>query len=313
MRLISLALLGMALRADVQLEGPVLGWALDMRLQQLRPLQGVAGSATIGMPLNLGFQISQASISPRQDTALIVRASDGAVVLVNLKTGQSQTMDGLPGSPVGFAYSPAGTAAIVTSSTSAVVWVITGLPDSPQLAARDLSAFGPAPLTAAVADDGLLLAVIGNGLLAVKPGGDPSLIPWDIAPDTMVFAGATHDAVLFGPGGLILVSDVAGGANRTVLMPPGDALWQAAGIGVTASGRVFLVDITGKILIADSTNGVIGLFDCGCRPSGTFAVNAAGVFRLTEISNRPIVMLDGSGSTPGILFVPPAADGGNAQ
>src|ERR1051325_6004744 len=48
---------------------PVLGFVLDQS-GGLRPVMGIAGSASVGSPLNLGFSVAQAAVPANHDYVL---------------------------------------------------------------------------------------------------------------------------------------------------------------------------------------------------------------------------------------------------
>ena len=67
------------------------------------------GAATLGDPLNLGFALASATVSPRQDFALALRADDSSLVLV--RAGRFAAIPKTRPAPALMVFSPAGTAA----------------------------------------------------------------------------------------------------------------------------------------------------------------------------------------------------------
>jgi hypothetical protein len=63
-----------------------MGYVLDQSSQSVRPVNGIPGSSSLGLPLELPFHVAAAAFSPNSNFALVVSASDdrNAYVLRNL-------------------------------------------------------------------------------------------------------------------------------------------------------------------------------------------------------------------------------------
>ncbi len=131
--------------AQGSISGPLLGFTFDAAGQSLHRVEGIPGSAVIGESLDLGFPVAKALISPGQDYALVISASG---VVNFLKLGKSdvtvQAVGALPPGPDQVVLSANARAAAFVYGSS--IQILTGLPDSPNLArTMDASALPSAP------------------------------------------------------------------------------------------------------------------------------------------------------------------------
>jgi hypothetical protein len=73
---------------------PILTFVLDSS-HQLRPLVGIPGSASIGTPVDLGFEVTQAVIPPDHDYILAATSQSDWPVLLNVRGGTVTPMQSL--------------------------------------------------------------------------------------------------------------------------------------------------------------------------------------------------------------------------
>ena len=133
--LLSFALLG-GLPAQDQTDsqpvsGPVMGFVAD-RLSGVRPILGVPGAATLGLPVlrDSGFQ--SIALSPSRDYALaLVARGRQTVLLRNLKSSVDAVKLQAPPGAGRMAISLSGDAAVLHYPETQSVAVLTGLPQSP--------------------------------------------------------------------------------------------------------------------------------------------------------------------------------------
>ena len=118
-----------AAQSGTALSGPTMGLVFDSSQSALRPIRGIPGAASLGDAVNPGFALASATVSPRQDYALALRADDSSVVLVRAG-GASAAITGARPAPALMVFSPAGTAAALYNSGAGRVQILTGLPDA---------------------------------------------------------------------------------------------------------------------------------------------------------------------------------------
>src|SRR3989442_640986 len=140
--------------APAGLRGPVMGYVLDATRQAVRPVNGIPGSALLGQPLALPFQVAAAAFSPRGDFALAISAHDHtAHLLRNLGgTPNIHPIDGgITGADLVLLNADA-SAGVLLASGARQLQLLRGLPASPTAGAPlDLSSI-PGTITALVID-----------------------------------------------------------------------------------------------------------------------------------------------------------------
>lgn len=306
----SLLICGLAFAATAQqgtLAGPVAGFAFDSGARGLRPIQGIPGAAVLGDTVNFGVDVATVAVSPRLDSALVV-AVDGSVHAFQLSSGGAGVvaLNGVSASPERIAFSPSGTAAALYAAGN--VQVITGLPAAPVVASS--FAFTPGGGTArahrpfagsmAVSDDGALVLIADGAAVRLFQSGAERTV-----------TSGTNSAVAFAPGS----HDVAiANANNGVLLIRGiDAAGSQQTIGTVKTPVGAAFSQNGKTLfVASSADKTVTAFDlaggastplaCNCTPTGLAPMGRA--FRLNEIGQGPLWMVDTAAAQPRIVFVP---------
>jgi hypothetical protein len=317
--------------------GPLSGFVFDRSVHALRPIRGIPGASLIGDPIEFGFDLASASVSPGLDSALVVGVK-GDMHLFRLNTGTpvERAVDGLLVAQR-VVFSPSGTAALLYANGS--LQVLKGLPDAPVIAANlALGTDRTAPLSQwsaaavsrtgritrrltneplAVSDDGgYLLAVSGGAIRLMGTAGDNRKL-MDAAGDAWAaFAAGNHDAaVLDAAAGLVLFQDVAGASVERVLAGPDSHMASPVGVAFSPDGRKLLVASAGARAVAAYTASgdptvvgdttVVGdptVVACDCTPAGL--VQMGGLFRLNEMGGQPLWLLDARSSDLRMIFVP---------
>ena len=318
---------------------PVLGFVTD-GAGGLRPLIGIAGSASVGAPLNLGFEIVGAAIPPDHDYILAmtrdgnwprllhVRGNTIAVqsnvsFFNNLEAQQDECigLDSLERKHSGctrrapasvpridrIALSPTGSAAAFFSQTQGRIYAYGNLAQSPVL----LSTFElgrSSSVKLAISDDGRTVIVgISDGdpsaVFLVTPQQAPRLI-----------ASLSHLAAiqfLRHSGDAIIADDVE---NRIYELSDGQVYSIAASEdGIAAPVGVAVSNNNRKVFVGNSQSSsvtTIGLdgtgitsTPCQCALTAFESTSADSVFRLTDFSGGPVLLFDGKAATPRMLFV----------
>jgi hypothetical protein len=313
--------------------GPLSGFAFDNSARVLRPIRGIPGASLIGDPIQFGFDLASASVSPGLDSALVFSAvsagsPNGAMHLFRINNGTpvERTVDGLAVAQR-FVFSPSGTAAALYANGS--LQVLKGLPDAPVIAATiplgtDRTAqFSTAALSnqggrtrrlidapLAISDDGgYLLVVSGGAIRVIGIAGDNRKLMDAAAGAWAAFAPGNHDAaVLDAAAGLSLFTDVAGASVQRVLAGPDSRLASPVGLAFSPDGQKLFVASAGARAVAafdvasgDSTSAR-SMIACDCTPTGL--VRMGGLFRLNEIGSQPLWLLDARTIEPRMIFVP---------
>jgi hypothetical protein len=104
---------------------------------------------------------------------------------------------------------------------------------------------------------------------------------------------------------------IATNAGRTTALVPlisnVDGIDSISKIAVSEDGtRILLGDThSGNVAIVDMETRASVLVSCGCELTGLHRLRGNSVFRLTNASDQPIMMLEAAGSEPRVVIVPP--------
>ena len=308
--------------ADMKVPG--LGFARDGRSKQLHLIRGIPGSAVLGGPIGItdhstpGYStpghssagFSSAVISPRQDLALAVAAGDGRVRALRLPSGAAQDIPGVANAPSRILFSPSGTAALLWSSK---LQLLSGLPDS--ITVQDLATpanSGPlSPL--AISDSAqFVLASTGSGDAAatwlLAPGAAPIPLTFPGPLAVAAFRPASPDAVAAGADGTVyrILNSNLPGEDRTA---------GAVALRVSVDGtRVYTANQLGTLTAIrfDLPVALLDAVNCGCTPAGMEPLTSAGLFRINDIADRPVMLFDVSTPPSRVWFVPADAPASNS-
>jgi hypothetical protein len=299
--LVCAASLAAAGAAGADVSGALTGFVYDAGAGAIRPVLGIPGAAVLGESLDLGFAVAYAAIAPEQDVAVTV-GGDGAVRLVRLASRASQPLETLHGAPRSVVFSPRGSAAAFLNDST--LDVFTGFPDKPSLA-RTLDLTGVGTLSAvAVSDDGTAVLVSAGG--AVRAAGESA--EWKTLQEgewVFAFVPGSRDTVLAGRGGAVaLVRDATASGDRKEVAPGSDDAPAATAVAATASGRLIVVQDR-QVSVLDLSGQLLARHACDCAPAGVSRMGSA--FRLNEVSEAPLWLLDGASPEGRLVFVPPVA------
>jgi hypothetical protein len=287
---------------------PAMGFAFDANASAIRPLRGVPGASLLGDPIDSGFAISLAAVSPRQDFALAVSSSDSRLRLIALTvTNAGSLPDAALTAPDRIVFSPSGSAALLWQNGR--LQAVSGLPDHAAVRDIDLSALTPAPSAMAVSDDGALIALSGDTSAWIMNDSGTSF--------QLALPGSTS-ALSFGLNNHDLIAASATGDIHVVRHPGADSdyrLIHAADehtTGAIASrfsadgSRVFIVTADGNASTIAIDSGAVAAISCGCRATALDPLNSRDLFRLTAAGQSVLMLFDGSGDAgPKVWFVPP--------
>ncbi len=303
-----------AAQTGTALSGPTMGLVFDASQSALRPIRGIPGAATLGDAVNPGFPLASATVSPRQDFALALRADDSSVVLVRAG-GASTAVPGARPAPALMVFSPAGTTAALYDSGAGRVQVLTGLPDAAAVQSDvDISALA-GPVAALAVDDAgstLFLAAGAAETVALNRIGMDGTSQFlasfrSVAALRLSVDGREALVVDSAAGAVYAIRDLRGAGRMETIASGRDGLGTPIAVESDSAGRVFVADQAGNVTILDRGRGPAVSLPCGCMPTGLFRLSGTATFRLTDPSDGPMWVLDASGSDARIVAVPPAA------
>ena len=315
--LLSFALLG-GLPAQDQTDaqpvgGPVMGFVTD-RLSGVRPILGVPGAASLGLPVlpNSGFR--SIAFSPSRDYALaLVARGRQTVLLRNLKSSVAAIELQAPPGAGRMAISLSGDAAVLHYPETQSVAVLTGLPQSPAVSwSLEVPALAGGLTALAVSDDGgaVLIATAGepSSVWLLAPNGSSRFLSYVAGAPSLAFLAGSHD-VLIADGALstvMLVRDANGQGRITQIGGRAEGVSRPIAVAAAADGRrAFVANAEPAGIVSLSLEGGQPLVvPCDCTLTALEPLADGTTFRLSDPGDGPIWLLDGASSPPSIVFVP---------
>ena len=287
--------------------GPALGFVYDAPAMKLRSLLGIPGASFMGAPLDLGVDLSKAWISPLQDFALAAISNQPSLAIVRLGRDPLKLIpiDGLDPAPDLVALSPRGSSAIFYYAAANRFQIVSGLPDSVSLQASiDASQLPAKPTVLAIADDAASI------LAGVKSDGGGAVYLIAAGSVSQAYAGGAIAALAFAPNSQNAV--LADSTNNRIYAVANAVTSPLAGPSDGISSPIALVWNGARIFVANSGMPSVTILagaqsvtvPCTCAPSGLYPLSGQSVFRLTELSDEPISVLDGNRPDPRIVLIP---------
>ena len=312
--LIFLPLLPAGAQGMASVAGPSLGFAYDASLGAIRPIRGIPGAAILDDPIDAGFAFAAAAISPRQDYALALSADDGQVRLIRFQNGGLTALfvNNAMVSPDRMIFSPSGRAAVLYQQSSGRLQVLAGLPEAPTAQDAGTLVFTGSQAGIAVSDDGALVLLASGGqdsdpVWLLAPGGNLLQLPLPGSSVAVSFRRDSHDALaLTRTGDLYLARNVDTSLDLRQVHAGDEQTSSPVAVQFSSNGaRAYTANATGTLAAFDLATGAANMVSCQCGPTGLQPLNSGMLFRLNEISNLPLLLLDGSGAAPRVWFVPP--------
>jgi hypothetical protein len=295
--------------------GPSLGFVFDAKQQALRPVLGIPGAALFGDPLSAPSPVVSATLSLRQNAAVV---NDGAWKAITLApsgvTNTALLPDGLPASAK-VAVSETGQAAAFYDPAGSALTVVTGIAAS-SIAANGVAIDSlPGAITRfAIGDDGSLLlssSIAGGGEALFWIGTDGTALQ-------LASLQKTASILLWNAGKSAVVTDRAGnqiwgiqnpGASAaiTLLASDADGVSSPAGAALSQDGKQVWIANAGSQNVLGIDLGTRATVSLGCGFDLTTLLPTADgfSFRLNHPGNGPLWILDTApGSGPRVVFVP---------
>lgn len=313
LRLIYLIAAGaVLLGAQTSVEGPSMGYVFDTPGQTLRPILGIPGASIFGDPL-ISAPLSVAGVSLRQNVAIV---NDGAWKAIGLTATAGTTIlpDGLAGGLA--AVSENGTAAAFYDSANSVLSVVTGIATQ-SMAANPVALDAlPGAITAmAVSDDGSLLAsssLSGGGETLFWIGADgsvrqlanlqatASILLWNHCANALVTDRAANQ--------ILQIQDPGGNAAITLLASDSDGVSAPAAAALSSDSKKLWIANAGAqaVLGIDLNSRATVTLNCGFDITALVPLAGGATFRLNDLKNGPLWILDPTPGAERVVFVPPA-------
>lgn len=327
---------------DYAVSGPSLGLVASRTAGAIRPILGVPGAAMWGAPLAVDFATTRTAVAPGGDYALVVASEDFRLARVRATGGAPEWLpvEATGSAPDIVSFSPRGRSAVLYYQASGRLIVLSGLRDQTAQATEvDTSSLPAAAKLLAISEDGAsLLAAIPEGeatavyFLKAAPAetrsrlsatfldgieGEPEPLPAGTSARRLTLFGTVTALEFVGESLDALVADAS--ANSVFLMADVGGSAQTVLLGSAREGIANPLSVKApdnkRVLVANAGTGVITVLyrdgtsplsiSCGCTLTGLDPLGGGAVYRLTESSPEPLMMLDAGGLEPRLVVVPP--------
>ena len=297
---------------------PMVGFVVD-NAHRLRPIVGIPAAASVGTPLELGFEIGSATIAPGRDYVLATNPEKAWPVLIQVR---GAGVDVIPTETLiahetsvdeprisRIALSPNGSTAGFLSESQGRLYVLAGLPKSPvavaELSVEALGSIG----TFAVSDDGRSIAISPS---SSESGSVAFLTVTGSARYVTSVRHAAAISFLRGSEDAIIADDVENriysfsGGQLLSIASSEDGIAHPIAIAVSNDNAQILVanEQSGSVIAIDRNGGVHQPFFCDCRLTGLHPTATESVFRLTDFTGGPVLLFDATTPAPRTIFVP---------
>jgi len=309
-----LSLLPAAAWAATGLTAPVSGYAADPSAPELRVILGLPGALHYGRPLPLPRGTTSVRVAPGRDFAWVERG-DAAPAVLTLSGGSVDGVAPVVGALAGadwVAFSPGAAAAVLYSSSSGRLQVLTGLPSAPQVSLDlDASVLPAVPAAAAVSDDGSVLLVASPGAVYLVPPGGAAQI---------VVSGQQFQALAMMPGGQgAVAADGATGSVYLIRNLPSGPQVRTLVSGLVGIGRVQPAWDGGSVFVAQPGAKTVSIVDVATGAAQSFGVDVPPVsldplgirdaFLISSLPGETGWIFLRNGSEARAVIVPAAASG----
>jgi hypothetical protein len=294
---------------------PALGFVPDPQSSQIRSIRGIPGAAVLGEPAGATPSFSATTISPKQDMALAVSTADNMVYLVPLSGQTPQPISDAMPAPSHMAFSPAGRAAVIWASR---IQVLTELTVAPRVTDVVLEP-SAVPTAIALSDDAQALLASSarddSPVWLAEPRGNATQLSLPGSVTAVAFRRDSHDAVAVTRSGDVYLIRNAGPDAEIRQVYVGDSQTSdPVAVQLSPDGtRGFTANSRGTVAVIDLQTGLANAVSCQCSPTGLQPLSAPALYRLTDISNLPVMLFDASTSSPQIWFVPAEASPATQQ
>ena len=281
----------LGLFAQDSIQGPLVGWTYEAATSSLRAIQGIPGSSTLGGRAGSGLR--RAVSAPGGAFALAVSNESGQAQIIDLRNGEPRALDVPEGADAVF-LSPRGTAAVLLYRGLGRAIVLSVLPGEPVVASR----FDTSAETLAVSDDAKAVMVVeASGVRMFDGDANQWMLNHSEPTSSAVFREASHDAVLAGSTGVWLINSVSGNASA-------ERIWEGDATAAVVDGKAAVLIERNMGLVAVSLHDrSVQRLECPCTPV-TLVRLSQSVYRVNELAEGPLWLVDLNGSSPRAVFVP---------
>ncbi len=300
-------ILALPLCAQDPIRGPMLGWVWDARKESIRGILGIAGSSVLGQGVDLGAPVKLAAIAGKRELALVLLGENREAAVVDLKplTPSAQRIADMPAGAERVVLSPTGAAAVLVYKEPPRMIVLGALNTAPEKKAElDLANEG-LPAALAVNDAGdAVLATFGEAARATlfDTSGNRFPLSKETPVKSIAFLEDTRDALLAAEDGVFLSREVSADGPLERIAE------------VVSAGAVAALDRQHFLIVDNELQSVVEVnveagskrdAQCPCAPKLLTRMTGANIYRLNEVSNGPLWLVEVQESGLRTIFVPP--------
>jgi hypothetical protein len=295
-----------------KLSGPIVGYVWNLTDHALHPIQGLLGNATIGGPVDAGFELTEA-LPLDERHFLGSTADEPSLVFINAATlpFTKSVVAGAPANPSLAAPSAKGSAAVLYYSAEQRIRVVTQLTSTPVLAESIDVLPGLREITRlAVSDDGRLV------MYAVSQPDQDVLYSWTSTSShrlVTILKRVSGIALLENSDTVVLdskenavyyIADPTQSASRVLLADYRNGVSNPTGVAVVTGDRIYVTNASARtVLVLTPSGQVLRSFPCNCEPAGLYPFGDS-VYRLSESVDQTINLLKVGAASDRIVFVP---------
>jgi hypothetical protein len=299
-----------------KLSGPIVGYVWSVTDHALHPIQGVLGNATIGAPLDAGFELTQAL--PLDERHFLGSTPDEtSLVVISAATlpFTKSAVAGAPAKPSLAARSEKGSAAVLYYAAEQKIRIVTKLTSTPILAESIDVLPGLGEITRmAVSDDGRLV------MYAASQPDQDVLYSWTSASSHRLVAilrRVSGIALLENSGTVVVDSkenavyyfaDPTRSAAKVLLADDRNGVSNPTSVAVVNGERIYVTNASARTVLVLTLSGqVLRSLPCNCEPAGLYPFSDS-VYRLSERVDQTINLLKVGETGDRIVFVPAFPD-----
>ncbi|MGO8786125.1 MAG: hypothetical protein ACLQVL_01910 [Terriglobia bacterium] len=296
------------------MQSPILGFVSATDGSEARAILGIPGASMLSRPLALPAGVTNLNFAPGQRYAIVEAASGGPIGVMTFPSanpGPLVEISGAISRPDIVSFNPTGTAAVVYSASEGRLEVLSGLPATPRIAREINGADLPnAVRLLALADDGVTLLEGGadSSVYWLADGSGPQLLATAGDLEGAAFVPKSSNALIFdrNGGSLSLLQNVGSSPSNRSLVGGLTDLGGKIAVQVTA-GRALITSASANHLYQVDLQS-LRVQDLQLPATATMLepLRASGKYLLSWQSGQPAWLVDASGQTGAVYFVPAA-------
>ncbi len=308
-------------KVSQSMQAPMLGFVNTTNGGEVRAIFGIPGAAILSQPLALPAGVTNLNFAPGQKYAIVAGASGAPIGVMTFPTanpGPVIEISGAISQPDIVSFSPNGAAAAVYSASEGRLEVVSGLPANPLVAREISSADLPNPVRLlALADDGVTLLEGGanSTVYWLAVGAGPQLLDTVGDLEGMTFVPQSANALIFdrNGGSLSLLQSVNSAPSNRSLVSGLTGLGGNIGLQATA-GRALITSASTNHLYQINLQS-LQVQDLQLPATATMLepLRTSGKYLLSWQSGQPAWIVDTSGPTGAVYFVPASVEAGSVQ